>query len=147
MSGTSIKLKFPMASKLSRARRSRKLATSNDGTDQAVPTAKPVTKLARMLALAHYIERAIERGVIKGNSDAARVLGLSRARLTQVMNLLLLAPEVQARILAGEIATTEHDLRQVVKVADWKTQTEALQTSRADQTKPSGEAAREKTSC
>ena len=123
MDGTKIKLKFPMARKT--AQSSSKKTASANGSSAATST-KPVSKLARMLALAHHIEQAIDNGVIGTNADAARSLGLSRARMTQVMNLLLLAPEIQARILSGELVATEHDLRQVVKEADWKTQDACL---------------------
>ena len=47
----------------------------------------PPSRAARMLALAHHVERLIEAGELTGYADAARGLGLTRARLTQVMNL------------------------------------------------------------
>ncbi len=138
MESTTIKLKFPMARR-NASRSSNKTACA--GGYAAPPATKTVSKLARMLALAHFIERAIENGVIGTNADAARALGLSRARITQLSNLLVLSPELQARILTGEIAATEHDLRQVVKEADWKTQSEVLEINGTAQLEPSGDAA------
>ena len=72
------------------------------------------SRAARMLALAHYIEHQIDDGAIPDYAAVARSLGLTRARLTQVMNLLLLAPEIQARIAVGELVLTARALRRVV---------------------------------
>ena len=54
-----------------------------------------------MLALAHYIERQVEDNAIPDYAAAARALGLTRARITQITGLLLLAPEIQERVLDG----------------------------------------------
>ena len=59
-----------------------------------------------MLALAHYIERQIDDGAIPDYAAAALALGVTRARLTQVMNLLLLPPEVQEHVLVGNVRGT-----------------------------------------
>ena len=48
--------------------------------------------------------------------------GLTRARLTQIMNLLLLAPEIQCRIATGELPLIERALRRVVGEPDWDEQ-------------------------
>jgi len=83
---------------------------------------------AQMLAMAHQVERLVESGEVASYAHAARALGLTRARLTQVMNLLLLSPAVQDRVLAGEIGTTERSLRCLVGEPDWAAQQEHLQT-------------------
>ena len=44
----------------------------------------------------------IEAGELEDYATAARTLGLTRARLTQLTNMLLLSPELQHRILVGE---------------------------------------------
>ena len=75
-----------------------------------------------MLALAHRIERLVDARELSGYAEAARTLGLTRARLTQVMNLLLLAPEIQHAILTGRTDMTERGLRRVVRIVDWKHQ-------------------------
>ncbi len=71
----------------------------------------PVSRTARLLALAYYAERQIDAGAIKAYADAARVLGMSRARMSHVIDLLLLPAEVQQGILTGAIAVTERGLR------------------------------------
>jgi len=53
---------------------------------------------------------------------------VTRARVSQVMNLLLLAPAIQEAILyldpveSGRDPITERDLRPIAAVADWRRQ-------------------------
>ena len=75
-----------------------------------------------MLALAHHIERLIDAGELSGYAEATRILGLTRARLTQVMKLLLLSPKIQEPILVADLRVTEHRLRRVVATSDWNEQ-------------------------
>ena len=75
-----------------------------------------------MLALAHHIERLIEVGELTDYAEAAQALGLTRARLTQITQLLQLAPEVQEQVLLGTLTWTERRLRQVVREASWHRQ-------------------------
>ncbi len=75
-----------------------------------------------MLALAYHVERQIEAGGIDDYSAAAAALGVTRARLSQIASLLLLAPEIQERILAGKLRVSERDLRCVAAEPDWSKQ-------------------------
>ena len=83
---------------------------------------RPVSRAARVLALAHHIERLVEAGELSSYAEAARALGLTRARLTQVTNLLRLAPQIQARILDGKLEVSERRMRTVVAEAEWAVQ-------------------------
>ena len=58
------------------------------------PTAK-----ARQLALAYWIEEQIEAGRVRDYAAVARALGISRARITQVMDLMLLPTPEKERLL------------------------------------------------
>ena len=58
-----------------------------------------VPRLARLMALALRFETLIGEGRVADYSDLARLGHVSRARLTQIMNLLLLAPDLQEAIL------------------------------------------------
>ena len=86
-----------------------------------VPAPQPASRAARQLALAYHVEREIEAGAIPDYSVAAQALGVTRARLTQVMKLLLLSPEVQERVLRGEVST-ERRLRAAVGEPNWANQ-------------------------
>jgi hypothetical protein len=70
----------------------RRLCTVRTG-DGGVP------RVARLLALALRFESLIHEGRVADYSDLARLGHVSRARLTQIMNLLLLAPDLQESIL------------------------------------------------
>jgi len=66
------------------------------------PPRKPVRRPARIaitLALGHKIEQAILEAKLKDRADAARRLGLSRARVSQICDLTLLPVTEQERIL------------------------------------------------
>jgi hypothetical protein len=88
-------------------------------------TSRPVSRVARQLALAHAVESLVEGGELKDYAAAARLLRLTRARLTQVMNLLGLSPRLQDAILAGEVTVNERHLRSFVGETEWARQ-EAL---------------------
>jgi len=92
-----------------------------------------------MFDLAHHIERPVAEGVIRNYAEAARVIGVTRARLTQVMNLVLLSPALQEKVLTGNIGTTEHSLRCVVAEADWDSQRMELRSKGTRQKENSDE--------
>ena len=71
----------------------------------------------RNLALAHHIERLIDRGLIEDYSHAARMLGVSQPRMTHLMGLLLLSPVIEEAILIGEIAPRDKERR---RLAAWR---------------------------
>ena len=51
------------------------------------------------MALALRFEQLIRDGTVHDQADRARLSHISRARVTQIMDLLLLAPEIQEEIL------------------------------------------------
>ncbi len=87
-----------------------------------------VPRVARLLALAHRIDGMVRSGELKDLAHAARLCGVTRARITQIMNLLLLAPAVQQAILdlppvtSGRDPVTERHLREIVAEPDWNRQ-------------------------
>ena len=56
-------------------------------------------RIARLMALAIKFEGMIQAGVAADYADLARLGGVTRARMTQIMNLLNLAPDIQEQIL------------------------------------------------
>ena len=86
-------------------------------------------RIVRLLALAHHIERRVRSGELDDFAAAARAYGLTRARVTQIVNLTLLAPAIQEEILAmgpvtvGRDRITEKALRAVVAEPEWERQT------------------------
>ena len=76
---------------------------------------------ARLLAIAHAVERLVEAGSLPSYSEAARRLGLSHVRMAEISALLQLAPDIQEAILNGLI-TTERALRSVCRLRSWDEQ-------------------------
>jgi hypothetical protein len=103
------------------------------------PPPEPERRPARVavtLALAHTIQRAIDRGEIRDQADAARKLGLTRARLTQIMDLTRLAPDVQEGLLFTEspcdASTAVRALRAIAINQSWIGQREHVAHIRRD---------------
>jgi len=65
------------------------------------PVRRPA-RVAQMVALAHRLEAAIASGQFKDRAELARTVGLTRARITQIMDLVLLAPDIQEEVLEME---------------------------------------------
>ena len=101
-----------------------KRQTRGSGT-LAPANAGRVPRVTHLLALAHRIDGMIRCGEIRDWADAARLAGVTRARMTQIANLLLLTPMIQEGILnlakatRGPDPVTEHALREVAAHADW----------------------------
>ena len=88
--------------RIKRIRRKHALAFVEEAPPAPEPVGRPA-RVARMLALAHRLQDAIDRGEYEGRSDLARTLGVTRARVTQLLDLTLLAPEIQEALLAMDV--------------------------------------------
>ena len=91
-----------------------------------IPGAVP--RVARLVALAHRWQGLVERGDVADYADLARLAGVTRQRITQIMNLLQLAPDIQEavldlpRTLAGRDPVLETDVRPIAAVPEWTRQ-------------------------
>ncbi len=94
------------------------------------PKPKP-PHITRLLALAIRLEHLLATGVLKDQADIARTASISRARVTQILNLTNLAPDIQEEIIDLEPTTkTRHRLQEeaVRKIAtdpNWSKQRKA----------------------
>jgi hypothetical protein len=85
-------------------------------------------RVAKLMALAIRFEGLIRGGVVADYAELARLGHVSRARITQIGNLLNLAPDIQEALLflpvvkCGKDPISERDLRPVAATADWKKQ-------------------------
>jgi len=65
---------------------------------------------------------------VADQAELARVGHVTRARVTQILNLLNLAPDIQEAILflprieKGRAQVTERDLRPIAAMPDWRAQ-------------------------
>ena len=87
-----------------------------------------VPRISRLMALAIHMQELVDEGEVADYADLARLAHVSRARITQIMNLLLLAPSIQEDLLflppaRGERASLcERILRPVTAVPSWSKQ-------------------------
>jgi len=82
-----------------------------------------------MLALAHHVEALVEDGVLADYAAAARLLGVTRARMSQVLNMLYLSPVIQERLLLGTLDVPKRRLRLALHLAHWEDQSAAIPNS------------------
>ena len=92
---------------------------------KAVPA--PVPRISRLMALAIRFDGLIRDGVVTNLAELAALGHVSRARASQIMNLLNLAPDIQEDLLylehgSGRQGVTERTLRPIVVELDWEKQ-------------------------
>ncbi len=87
-----------------------------------------VPRVARLMALAIKYDRLLCKGVVADLSELARLCQVTQPRMTQIMNLLHLAPDIQEQILdlpavpKGRDPITERDLRPIAAEPSWTRQ-------------------------
>jgi hypothetical protein len=87
-----------------------------------------IPRVSRLMALAIRFEQLIAECTVADQAELARLGHVSRARLTQIMNLLNLAPDIQEQLLhlprvqQGRDPVTERELRPICALADWSKQ-------------------------
>jgi len=107
------------------ARKDRRARLLEGARPPAAPQAEPVPRgtiprITRLLALAHHVQKLLDTGQVKDLAEVARRGHVTRARVTQIMNLLHLAPDIQEEILSfppttkGKDPITLRSLRQIL---------------------------------
>jgi hypothetical protein len=87
-----------------------------------------IPRISRLMALALKLERLRGAGQFQDYAEVARVGQISRSRLSQILNLLNLAPAIQEsllflpKIVSGRERITERRLRAIAQVMDWEGQ-------------------------
>ena len=96
------------------------------GRTNSDATARPAPRIARLLALAMRCEAMLRAGEVHSYAELAKLGSISAARITQIMNLLNLSPEIQEQILflSGDEAgaLVERNLRSIAGVSDFEQQ-------------------------
>lgn len=93
--------------------------------DEEAPLPGRVPRVAKLMALAIRFDKLIMDGVVANQSELAHLAQVTQPRMTQIMNLLHLAPDIQEEILfmepveMGRDPVTERDLRSVVANPYW----------------------------
>jgi hypothetical protein len=84
--------------------------------------------ITKLMALAIRLEHLLATGQVKDQAEIARVAGITRARVTQIINLTNLAPDIQQAILELEPTTNpvphfrEREVRDIAIEANWEKQ-------------------------
>ena len=101
------------------------------GNKPMAVNAGKLPRVTRLMALAIKFDGLIREGVVRDYADLGRLGHVTRARLTQLMNLLLLAPDIQEEILflpqtmAGRDPVSERSLRRITAIVRWDRQRKA----------------------
>ena len=84
--------------------------------------------ITKLMALAIRLEHLLATGQVKDQAEIARTAGITRARVTQIINLTQLAPDIQEAIL-NLVPTTDHvprfrerEVRTIAIVPNWEKQ-------------------------
>jgi hypothetical protein len=102
----------------------------HDGAAPACASLPPgrMPRVARLLALAHRFDGLVRSGAVRDYAELARLGRVTRARISQLMNLLNLAPSIQEEILflprteRGRDAIILADLQPIASVRSWTKQ-------------------------
>ncbi len=95
---------------------------------EASSRASRVPRLARLMALALRLEGLLSGGAILNQAELARLGQVSRARISQILNLLHLAPDIQEQLLflppshRGRERLHLADLQSLCRTWDWRRQ-------------------------
>ena len=102
----------------------RRLPGQAEGEPQATASRPP--RIACLLALAHRFDELVRLGAVRDYAELARLGHVTRARVTQIMNLLNLEPDIQEYLLwlpprSGR-RITEREMRQIAGEVRWDRQ-------------------------
>ena len=106
--------------------RNTKKVISSDGEQRPQPQGR-LPRITKMMALAIRLDHLIKSGQVTDQAELARVGYVSRARLTQIMTMLQLAPDIQEHLLFLPKSNrydkiTEREIRSLASCLDWNTQ-------------------------
>jgi len=111
-----------------RGQRTRKVIEQGPPPEPDPTPMGTIPRISRLMALAIRFDRLIKAGEVADQADLARLGNVSRARVTQIMNLLQLAPEIQEAILflprteSGRDPIREIMVRPIAAEPDWRKQ-------------------------
>jgi len=105
----------------------RKVAMPGPPPEPAEPLGR-IPRVSKLMALAIRFDQLLRDGQVADQSELARLAHVTQPRMTQIMNLLHLAPDIQEEILhlqpvvEGHDPITERDLRPIARLRDWREQ-------------------------
>ena len=109
-------------------RRGRASRPAANGAAAPSESSSRVPRIARLMASAWHVEGLVRSGTISSYAAAARLGHVSRARLSQIVSLLNLAPDLQEQLLflqrpaRGRQSLVLRHVLTVAAVIDWHEQ-------------------------
>jgi|DewCreStandDraft_4_1066084.scaffolds.fasta_scaffold08805_7 hypothetical protein len=108
----------------------REIQRSEQATEPTVTAVRKTgryPRAAQVLALALQFQEMIDRGEVRDYADLARLGCVSRERISQIMMLVWLAPDIQQAVLClplytGRAPFSEGALRRIAKIVSWDEQ-------------------------
>ena len=112
-----------------RNRRDNKTVLTNRQPPAEEAAGPSIPRIARLLALAIRFDGLLRDQTIRDYAELARLGRVTRARMTQIMKLLDLAPDIQEQILFLPDCSglNERNLRPIVRRIDWNGQRRMFQ--------------------
>jgi hypothetical protein len=106
-----------------------RVSKSSDRLSSDVQAGVSIPRIARLMALSIRFEGLVREGTIRDYAELARRGHVTRARITQIMKLLDLAPDIQEQILFLPPIRNlnERNLRPIVSAIDWREQRRMFQ--------------------
>jgi site-specific DNA recombinase len=97
--------------------------------EEPIPAAVP--RITQLIALAIRYEALLAAGAVDDYTNVGRLGGVTRARVTQIMNLRHLAPAIQERLLFLDAGSpiTERELRVVAREVHWAKQMQLFEAA------------------
>lgn len=99
-----------------------------EGVKVNPPALGSVPRVSRVMALAIHMADLHRQGEVTDYAELARLALVTRARMTQIMSLILLAPDIQEEILylprvdGSRDSVGEKMVRPIAAVPDWRKQ-------------------------
>jgi hypothetical protein len=100
------------------------------GLEAQVAAPGRLPRVTQVMALAIHFDDMIRLGEAKDYADVARLSGLCRERISQVLRLTYLAPDIQVELLylpptaTGRYPISEMSMRQIANLLSWSVQRE-----------------------
>ena len=98
------------------------------GADSASLSLGRVPRVARLMALALRLDELVRTGQVASYSELASLGQVTRARISQILNLVYLAPDIQEALLflpptqRGRDPILLADLMPIAALLDWRKQ-------------------------
>lgn len=121
-------MKVTTAIHFERAKKGRKVMKAGEAPEPEPSEAGSIPRVSRLMALAIRFDKLVQSGEVRDYAELAGLGHVTRARMTQIMNFLNLAPDIQEELLflppteRGRDPIREHHIRPIAAIPDWRKQ-------------------------